>query len=135
MIRKDYILRLVEEMARFIGRILGLLKEEKYEEAEKWLQKGYDLLHADKEKLLNLPPVKVAEELEKKHGLDFIRMELIADLFATEGEILTAKRDQMAHEMYIKARALYEYIDLNHTVYSFERTDKILKMKEKSEDR
>lgn len=58
-------------------------------------------------------------------------MELIADLFAAEGDILSAKGDPDDYDMYVKALALYEYIDLHHTVYSFERTGKIGRMKEK----
>lgn len=130
MYRRDYILRLIEETARFIAKILGLLKEEKYDEAEKWLLKGYDLLHADRDKLLHSDPSDIVMELEKKQGYDLTRMELVADLIAMEGEILSFKKEPGARNMRLKALAIYEYIELNHTIYSFERTDKIARMKE-----
>jgi hypothetical protein len=110
------------------------LKEGKHDEAEFWLGKGYKLLKADQGKLLNMKPGELVEELEKKQGYDFVRMELIADLVFAEGEILAAKGDEKDHEMFVRALALYEYIDKNHNVYSFERNDKILHLLEKLEN-
>jgi hypothetical protein len=134
MYRKDYILRVVEEIARFVAKILGLLKEGKHEEAEYWLEKGYHLLKSDRERLLNMVPGELIEELEKNQGFDFVRMELIADLIYAEAEILAAKDDDRDYEMFVRALALYEYIDKNHNVYSFERNQKILTLLEKIEE-
>lgn len=130
MYRKDYILRIIEEIARFIGKITGLLKEGKPEEAEFWLHKGYSLLKADRERLLQLEPGELVEELEKNLGFDFVRMELIADLIVAEAEIHETKNTGRERNLYILALALYEYIDKNHNVYSFERNDKILRLLE-----
>lgn len=131
MYRRDYILRMVEEIAKFVAKILGLLKEGKNDEAEFWLKKGYDLLKADRERLLQLKPGELVEELEKNQGFDFVRIELIVDLIYAEAEILAAKNDDRSHNLYITSLALYEYIDKNHNVYSFERNDKILRLQEK----
>lgn len=131
MFRKDYILRIVEEIARFLAKAMGLLKEGKHELAEEWLQKGYKLLKADRGRLLNLPPGEMVEELERRQGLDFTKMELIADLIQAEGEILLARNDPGADNTFLKSLALYEYIDKNHNVYSFDRADKINRLKNK----
>ena len=129
MFRKDYILRIVEEIARFLAKAMGLLKEGKHELAEEWLQKGYKLLKADRGRLLNLPPGEMVEELERRQGLDFTKMELIADLIHAEGEILLARNDPGSDNTFLKSLALYEYIDKNHNVYSFDRADKINRLK------
>ena len=131
MFRKDYILRIVEEIARFLAKAMGLLKEGKHELAEEWIQKGYKLLKADRGRLLNLPPGEMVEELERRQGLDFTKMELIADLIQAEGEILLARNDPGADNTFLKSLALYEYIDKNHNVYSFDRADKINRLKNK----
>ena len=129
MFRKDYILRIVEEIARFLAKAMGLLKEGKHELAEEWIQKGYKLLKADRGRLLNLPPGEMVEELERRQGLDFTKMELIADLIYAEGEILLARNDPGSDNTFLKSLALYEYIDKNHNVYSFDRADKINRLK------
>lgn len=131
MFRKDYILRIVEEIARFLAKAMGLLKEGKHELAREWIQKGYKLLKADRGRLLNLPPGEMVEELERRQGLDFTKMELIADLIQAEGEILLARNDPGADNTFLKSLALYEYIDKNHNVYSFDRADKINRLKNK----
>jgi hypothetical protein len=131
MFKKDFILRLVEEVAKMIAKILGLLKEGNHEEAEFWLKKGYNLLKADEERLLKMSPADLVKELEKNQEFDFVKMELMADLIYAEAEILNAKKDEESKNMYIRALAVYHYIDNNHTVYSFERNDKILNLQEK----
>ena len=133
MYKKDYILRMVEEMIRFIAKVMSLLKEGKPEEAEKWLEKGYQLLKADHQKMLQMKPGELVQELERQ-GYDYTKMELKADLINAESEILAYKQDQKAADLLITALAVYEYIENNHHVYSFERADKIFFLKSRIGD-
>lgn len=48
MYQKDYILRLIEEMTKFLAVVLGLMKKGDYQKASKQLENSYyDLLKED----------------------------------------------------------------------------------------
>src|SRR5688500_13053886 len=48
MFQRDYILRIIEQVARSVARALGLMQERKLEQAESELQSGYGVLGLDR---------------------------------------------------------------------------------------
>ena len=127
MFKKDYLLRIIEEIIRIIGRILHLIKEGDFDKAEKMLKEAYELIEVN-EDWKNISITALIQLMEKKE-FSYSKMEIIADLIKVEGDIVKAQGKEGYHDLYIKALAIYEYLDQNDVTYSFERADKIIKLK------
>lgn len=127
MIRKDYILRIVEEFAKFLAAIVGLKREGKYEEALKKVDQVFN-------SMINLDPVILKsikqEELidflieEKQFNLHYLKM--IAELLFEEGQIYVEQGDPVtAQNVLGKAKILINYLMENDRTFSFDWYEKI----------
>lgn len=127
MIRKDYILRMVEEFAKFLAAIMGLKDEGKYEEALKKIDSVYT-------GLLNIEPVTVRAistdevldylQTEKKFNNQYLKM--VAELLYEEGMIYAEMGDPVSTRNVLeKARVLIDYLSENDQTFSFDWYEKL----------
>jgi hypothetical protein len=136
MYQRDYILRMIEMIAQLIGGILKLIKTGELNRASQDLQSAYRLaFQHDSLKLKDIPEEKLIDTLIQEYHYTTGHLEMLAELFYTEAELLNAEKEQAESLLYYrKSLALYEYIDKDYRAYSQERLDKIQAIKERLTD-
>ncbi|MGK7396540.1 MAG: hypothetical protein ACNS62_18315 [Candidatus Cyclobacteriaceae bacterium M3_2C_046] len=127
MFKKDFILRIIEEIARMIGKMLKLIDQNDYSGAEDLAQKGYQMLQVAPQ-IIGKDLISLIKYLEK-NSFDYARMEALADLMKAEGDLRKAQQDPDYRNRYLVALGLYEYIDNNDKTFSFLRSEKINNLK------
>ena len=127
MIRKDYILRIVEEFAKFLAAIVGLKREGKFDEALKKIDQVYNgMIDLDPIILKSIDQDELMDFLlnEKKFNLHYLKM--IAELLFEEGQIYAENGDPVsARNVLEKARILIDYLMENDPTFSFDWYEKI----------
>ena len=123
MIQKDYILRLAEEVAKVIARMIG----KNTDTALAILDDAYQhYLKMDRAFLDSLPPDEFIHILTEVHQLHVNHLELLGELLAEEGRLLyEAGRLVESKKQIQKALLIFEYLDDHQGVYSMERVMKI----------
>lgn len=133
MYRKDFVLRMIEMLGDLIAGILGLLKEGKTEEAAEKLESAYtDFLKEDAAFFKTIPTEKLTESLLNGHNYTADHLEILAELFLAEANILDVKNEpDCAKEFYKKALVLFEYVVDQSTTFSFTHQTKLANIKSK----
>lgn len=113
MIERDYIMRLVQQLAAVATRILRLRELEKYDQAQQELEQAYgELLGLQHELLLSLDAATAAQLLghEEKIKIAAKLMQEESALLEHQGRFEQAHaRRQRALELYLEALALAGY--------------------------
>ena len=127
MIRKDYILRLVDEFGKFLAKIARLRLEGDYDDALKLIDDIYQgMLNAEPKVLKSIDTDKLVEYLqqEKKFSNQYLKM--IAELLFEEGHIYIENGDPIsARNVLEKSKVLIEYLMENDATFSFDWYDKL----------
>lgn len=133
MYQKDYILRLIEEMTKFLAVVLGLIKKGDYQEASEHLASAYyELLKEDAALFRMIPEEDLSNELLEKHNYTNGHLEILAELFSAEAELCMAQIDNPGVVTYSrKALRLLRYIDREYKTYLQERIDKMEMLEER----
>ena len=127
MIRKDYILRMVEEFAKFLAAIVGLKNEGKYHEALKKIDTVYTgLIDIDPIILKSLSPEEMITFLKNEDKYSNQYLKIIAELLFEEGQIYAESGDPVsARNVLVKAKMLINYLSENDSTFSFDWYEKI----------
>ena len=127
MIRKDYILRMVEEFAKFLAAIVGLKNEGKYHEALKKIDTVYTgLIDIDPIILKSLSPEEMITFLKNEDKYSNQYLKIIAELLFEEGQIYVESGDPVsARNVLEKAKMLINYLSENDSTFSFDWYEKI----------
>jgi hypothetical protein len=132
MYQKDYILRLIEEMTKFMAVIFGLMKKGDYAKASEQLENAYyELLKEDASYFRLIPEEDLTHELLEKHNYTNGHLEILAELFNAEAELCLKKKDLYACLTYShKSLRLFRFIDSEYRTFSHERITKMEKIEE-----
>ncbi|HUX97345.1 MAG TPA: hypothetical protein VMV47_16545 [Bacteroidales bacterium] len=127
MYQKDYILRLIEEMTKFLAVLFGLMKKGDFQKASEHLEKSYyELLKKDAAYFRSIPEDNLTYDLIEKHNYTNGHLEILAELFNAEAEIYDAKGDKTGNLSYSqKSLMIFRFIDNEYRTYSQERLDKM----------
>jgi len=127
MIRKDYILRMVEEFAKFLSAIVGLKREGKFDEALRKIDEAY-------KKLFDLDPI-VLKSVDSSELLDFLQTEkgysnnylkMVAEMLFEEGQIYDNTGDPIsARNVLEKSKMLINHVMENDATFSFDWYEKL----------
>ncbi|MBN1413543.1 MAG: hypothetical protein JW973_00470 [Bacteroidales bacterium] len=133
MYQRDYILRMIEMMARLIAGILKLIKTGDLNQASQSLQNAYGTVFRNESpELKAIPEDTLIETLLNKYNHSTGHMEILAELFYAEAELLTAEKiSAESISFYRKSLILFEYVDKEYRSYSQERQDKMLVIRKK----
>ncbi|MCB0835841.1 MAG: hypothetical protein KDD99_04195 [Bacteroidetes bacterium] len=128
MIQRDYLLKLIEEAAYVLSRLLGLRTGGRYEEAFELINQTLGSFFKFKRELLhNTEPEELPQILIRDYGLNDDQLSILADLLREEGELWNAQAEwEKAISSLTRALAILEF--LNHKqkdLYSFERVSKM----------
>ena len=128
MIQRDYLLKLIEEAAYVLSRLLGLRTGGRYEEAFELINQTLGSFFKFKRELLhNTEPEELPQILIRDYGLNDDQLSILADLLREEGELWNAQAEwEKTISSLTRALAILEF--LNHKqkdLYSFERVSKM----------
>ncbi len=128
MYQKDFILRMIEMIADLIAGILGLIKKGDYGQASQNLDNAYfNFLKQDASFFRSISKEKLTDELIKEHNYTNGHLEILAELFYAEAELLYAKGNCIESiEYYEKTLILYEFVAKESKSYSINRQSKML---------
>lgn len=127
MYQKDYILRVIEQLFKFLAAVLKLIKKGEYTEASEMLENSYyDFLKEDAAFFRNIPEDKLTQKLLHEHNYTNGHIEILAELFNAEAELELAQNKKAGSLEYSrKALLLFEFIDTEMKTYSAERIGRI----------
>lgn len=114
MLRKDYIIRLTEEFGKFIGAIISLKKQNKWDELEQLINnsaKKYTNLEIAY--VEQLPDENLPASLLKELNLNLENLKMLADLLYEKGISYSKKnKESSALNAYKKSFIIFRYINL-----------------------
>ncbi|MEQ8704335.1 MAG: hypothetical protein RIC19_10470 [Phaeodactylibacter sp.] len=123
MIRKDYFLKVLQQLTQVIARALQLSHGGDAKAALELLDEQYQKqLQEQSEILVNYPVEALAQHYDEG------QLTLLADLLMAEGEILmnaTETGAETARARLSKALSLYQHLNQVQQVYDFEREGKM----------
>ena len=127
MYQKDYILRMIELLMKFLGELLGLIKKGDLKEAEEKLEGCYNtFLKEDAAFFQNIPADELTYKLLHEHDYASGHLEILAELFNAEAELRMAQGDKTGSlEFSGKSLILFEFVDQEYKTYSEERIRKM----------
>lgn len=127
MIRKDYILRIVDEFGKFLAKIVGLRLEGNIEEALNEIDNVYEgLIDADPRVLKSIKANKLLDFLIKEKGFNNNYLRMIAELHYEEGLIYLENGDPVsARDVLEKAKVLMRHVMDNDSTISFDWQEKL----------
>jgi len=134
--QKDYILRMITMLMKFLGEVLGLIKKGDLKKASDQLEKGYNIfLREDSSFFHNIPEEKLTKNLLQDHNYTNGHLEILAELFNAEADLDMAKGDKSATlEFSRKALILFKFVDTEQKTYSAERLDKMEVLRKRIEE-
>ena len=108
MFQRDYILRLVEQLAKTLGVVLTLKKARRFDEAERAIAKAaQNLVGLDVETLLALPVEQIVSLFSPGGSLDAGKCIVVAELLYEHGEIQSfQEEEETAYHARIRALSL-----------------------------
>lgn len=128
MLKKDYFLRLVEELGKTLAKILELRKQDRLEDAQELIEEVYEgYFQFNSEYVLSKKDSEIMQVLMEENKLHQEHIKIIAELLIQEGEI-HYQWDELLHSQNClrKAHILLEYLnETNPSVFSMERKRKI----------
>lgn len=124
MYRRDYIQRLLEELARAVHKSLGLRKEGRLDEALEQIREAYpSYFRIDAERIALVEPDGLLMVFSGEFSLKNEQIEALAMVLHAEGEVLAARNEiTEARDRFQKALLLYEYLEENdRSTFSIQR--------------
>lgn len=135
MYQKDYILRMVEEMARVIAALVDLKQNKEFDKAYDLIEKTFDeKLGIEKDILLSMDQDELVDRLTDEFDYTASHLGMMAELLKLEADLLFDDEDRVqAGEIYRKALVLYNHVDKENKTYSFDRIKKVSAIKKRLE--
>jgi tetratricopeptide (TPR) repeat protein len=132
MLKRDFLMKQIEEMVRALAVVLGLKKAGKFDEArQKTDEMLHDFLQGDLASLNEIPTAELMNKLYHEQKLHEEQVSIVADCFMQEGEMQSEEGNiEAARNYFEKALVLFE--GLNHlpkATFSMERMQKIAALK------
>ena len=133
MYQKDYILKMIEMLGKFIAAIFDRISNGKFNEAEELLDESYEtLLKESAAKFTFIPKEQLTEQLLSEYHFVNEQLEILAILFKIEGDLRFAQKNfNLSADFLEKSLILLEFLDNNSKLYSMERKSNIDELKKK----
>jgi len=131
MYQKDYILRMIAMLMKFLGELFGLIKKGDLNQAADKLESGYNtFLREDAGFFYNIPADNLTQKLLKDHNYTSGHLEILAELFNAEAELKLAQNDMPGClEFSGKSLILFEFVDKEFRTYSEVRIRKMAEIR------
>ena len=110
MIRKDYIMRMIEQLARALGKIMGFKNAGHYKEALEEIKKSGELfVGLDAQVIETSSDTGLIALLRRGHsGVDLVKCLALAELLKEQGEIYELQHEpDKSYGSYVKSLSLF----------------------------
>ena len=124
-IRRDYLLRIIDEFFKFLSKILKLKGAKEYQQAFALIEEtSQTLLHLQLSEFLdNQEPIL---NMVSNKSLNLDQIEILAELLKVKADIdLELNNNFSAINSYVKSLDLFEHIQSSSKNFSLARIDKI----------
>lgn len=128
MVRRDYIMRMIDEFSKFLAAVVGLKNEGKFEEALNKIDDIYrGMIEADPKVLKAIEPDQLLDFLQNEKQFNNQYLKLITELFFEEGQVYVESGDPISAAIVMKkAKVLINYLMENDTSFSFDWYEKLV---------
>jgi len=118
---------MIEMIGDLIAGILGLIRKGDFKKASEEIGKiYYDMLREDSAFFRKIPGEDLTDRLLNEHNYNNGHLEILAELLNAEAELELAQGNKKESlEFSGKSLILFEFIDNEQKIYSFEREKKI----------
>lgn len=118
---------MIERLGELIRAIFGLIREGKFDMAEKEISEAYlTMLRRDSSFFLMIPEDKLTSTLIEDHNYTDAHLETLAELLFAEAELLAAeKKIKESIPYYRKSLLLFEFVDATYRTYSADRIERM----------
>jgi hypothetical protein len=122
MFQRDYILRLIEEFARFMAAMAGLKSEGKLDDALTLIEETCrDLLNLEPRVIKSLHPDEMIPFLQNEKGMKNEALKMVGELLYEEGMIYVENGDPVSTANVLeKSKVLILYLMEHDSTYSFD---------------
>lgn len=117
MLRRDFIMVQIEELAKVIAKIIDYRNTDAARKIPQLVQTVYDSLKLDRNFLFNSSPQELKAHLDGEDAEGLRRMEITAKLLIEEARLHPDQQTEIRQ----KAKELLEYIQANDNTFSLER--------------
>lgn len=123
-------------MAELIAGILGLIRKKNFTEAKEIIDRSYqNFLKNDASFFQRIPKEKLTEELLEKHNYTRGHLQILAELFFAEAEVLYAREfKKEALQYYEKSLLLFNYVLKETKTFSLEEQNRISSIQQKIDE-
>lgn len=129
MYRRDYFLKLMQQFAKMLSKLMGLKERGEMEEASRFIQDAYkDLFNTDREFIKSHNEEALVDQLKTGHKLSNEQLEILAKLIFEDADLV---QEIERKQFYSKALYILEYLNTEQKLYSFEREELIKTIKGK----
>jgi len=130
-VEKDFLLRQFNQLGVVLAKILGFKEKGKYESAESVIDNALtDFGLKDLDIHLKIDVDSLVPELIKTHRLTIDQINILAELIYEKAEInIRLGKKEPARDLYLRALILFEHITNAERIFSFEREEKINKIR------
>jgi len=135
MEQKDYLLRLVEQFTRILGKalfdLIGLKNKGKISDSiDTTIQSLINELNIDLYKLTSIKNDELIDTLNSKKGFNNENMGILAEILMQAGYNFDKMDNLHKRESFFQTcLTIYEYLEKSDKTYSFERKQKINELK------
>lgn len=136
MIRKDYILKMLEMLADLVAGIIGMIKKGDFQKATESIDQTYqDLLKQDAAFFSKIPLEDLTDKLIQEHHYTNDHLEILAELFYAQAELAYAENKlEESVLFYRKSIALLDFVIKESKTFSVEKQAKIDYMQNRIEE-
>ena len=119
MIQKDIVLRLIQDISRFLAKAMGY-------DGEPALEYFYEVysedLKLDAEFLATLTPENILAKLTEEKGFNVYQLEFVAEILTKEGLVLNdLNRTEESTDKLEKALIIFNFVEEELQLFSLER--------------
>ena len=127
MFQRDYILRLVEQMAQLVAKLIGLDPEKALEVIDEnfteWLGFGADYID-------DIPADQLLDVLINKNNLNVNQLEFLAELLGKQGlAYIEMQQNLTAKDKLNKSLIIFDFVDEQQGLFSLERMNTLSSLK------
>lgn len=127
MIRRDFVMRIIDEFGKFMSLIVGLKNEGKYDDALKKIDDVYEgMFDLDSKFLMSVSADNILNYLN--HDLKFSEqyLQMVSDLLFEEGLVYHESGDPIStHNVLGKSKVIINYLMESGSTFSFDWYEKL----------
>lgn len=129
MYRRDYFLKMTQELAIILAKVLGLKETGEVQKASDVIHDAYqELLGLNRKHILQINNSTMIDQLKEEVKLKNEQLEVLARLLFEDAELASG---DYKYDLYNKSLLILEHLNVVQKMYSFEREEFIDRIKER----